>query len=256
MPWTWSHFFTFIPSIIIFVLLAIYIGGKLKDKSENIRLIPIHIITVSIIVLEIIKQVRSIVLGYDLDNLPLYFCSMFLYLYPAVSLYQGKYKYHVRFLTAISGVTVLGVMAIMPNIIYSDSAIRKFFTDFDYFHTVIYHNLFYLGTCFMFTLGLIDFKIKNKFWTVFCFSLGYCILVIPIALGLDVNFNNFCRNNAPIIEKLRLLQVEKLGFGGQIIYELEATMTTVGFSVAMYFLIMFVIHKINVWKSKTRDKEK
>lgn len=245
MPWTLWHAVTYIPCMILYINIAIFIGKLLKNKNENIRLIPVHVISSIIIILEIIKQIRSIIKGYSLDNLPFYYCSLFIYLFSLTSLYKGKYKKQVRFLTALSGVTVIGVMNIMPRIIYNENDLINFFNNFDSFHTVFYHNIVYLGTCLIFSLNLLDFKIKNKFWIILAFNFSYCLFVIPISLGLNVNFNQFYNSNIPIIESLRLFQIEKLGYWGQIIYDIEVTFSTVAFSIFIYFILNFILTKIN-----------
>jgi len=254
MPWTWLHFVTYIPCLTLYILSAILIGKWLKNKDENVRLIPIHIISAILIILEIIKQIKSFSIGYQLDDLPLYYCSLFLYLFPLCSLGKGKLKKYAYFLTILSGTTLLAVMCIMPRVIYSENAIKNFFNDFDDFHTVFYHNIVLFGTCLLFTLNLLDLNIKHKFWCALSFYLSYCIIVIPIALSLKVNFNQFYNSNIPLIEELRLQQIEIFGFGGQILYDIEATITTVGFSLIMYFILKFVMLKIQKRTKKSRDE--
>ena len=77
MPWSLIHFFTVVPCFITYMLFAWWLGLRLKNKREEIRLIPIHIITITLVVLEIIKQILAIQQGYTTDKLPFYFCSFF-----------------------------------------------------------------------------------------------------------------------------------------------------------------------------------
>ena len=235
MLWTMWHVYTFIPCMILYIVLAIFIGKWLKNKSENIRLIPIHIISGIIVILEIIKQVRSISIGYDLKNLPLHYCSLFLYLFPLASFCKGKFKKYARFLTVLSGIVVILVMCVMPRVIYNQYAIIDFFNDFGCFHTVFYHNIVFLGTCLILSLNLVDVNIKNKYWVSAGVYFSYCIVGICFALGLNVNYNQFCCSYVSGIENLRLLQIEKLGYWGQIIYIAEVTFSTVCFSMLICF---------------------
>lgn len=245
MPWTLAHVKTLIPCMIVYMLIAILIAKLLKNKPDKIKLIPIYVITGIIIVLEIIKQCRSIDLGYDLSDLPLYYCSLFLYFYPATCLYHGKHKDVVRLLTLLTGMALLGVMIIMPNVVYSDGAINNYFKDFDDFHTVFYHNIILLGTLILLMIDVINVNPKRDIKVVFIGYCLYCIVVVPIALLTKTNFNQFYRSYVPFVEDLRLFLIDKMAFGGQIVYDICAMFWTVGFSVLMFYVLTFILKKIH-----------
>ena len=82
--WSPNHVKTLLPSFIIMIILGIILRIFLGKKSEKIRMIPFQICTVILLVLEVIKQVKSFADGYDLYHIPLHFCSLFLYLLPAM----------------------------------------------------------------------------------------------------------------------------------------------------------------------------
>lgn len=252
--WTTLHLLTVIPAFIVFGVAAYFIGLWLKDKSETIKLIPIQVIAAIITILEIIKQVRSIVMGYDLANLPLYYCSLFVFLYPTMALIKGKYKNHIRNLTLCSGVALLTLMIIMPDIIYGSSAIANFFNDFNDFHTVIFHNLVILGTFLIFSLNLYEINPNHDYLQVILFYFSFCVIVAPIANLTHVNFHNFYKNNLDAVEVIRQQWVANLGaFWGQTCYVLVATVLTVGLSVFIYFLLSKTI-KLKKYFSNKRNK--
>ena len=125
--------------------LSHYFGDKLLYKPEKYRLIPIHIISVLLVSLEIVKQIIGNKGGFDLYILPLHFCGLFVFLFPAFSLCRDKSKRAIRLITTISGLMMIGVMSIMPNVVYGNDDILSFFDDFLSFHTVFFHNLVLLG---------------------------------------------------------------------------------------------------------------
>lgn len=255
--WTLTHVVTLIPTLIVFVLIAFFLRIWLLKLDENKRMIPIHIITVLILVLEIIKQIRSLINGYDLSKLPLYYCSLFLFLYPMSSLCKGKNKYSVRILTMVSGLALFGVTLVMPDVIYSEGAIQNMFADFDDFHTVVFHNLVLLGTLLFLSLELYKISIKRDFVVLIIFYLTYCVIVPPISILSGENFNQFTYNTVGFVENIRLFFINSCGYSfGQSLYVLCALCTTVGFSVLMYSVFLLIDKLLNyiILLKKTRKK--
>ena len=123
--WTHWHVITLLPAIPVYIAIALLVGWLLRKSSEETKMIPVHVITVLIVGFEVAKQVVSFEGGYDFDDLPLYYCSMFVFLYFFTSVYTGKHKDAVRLLTVVSGITLFVVMMVLPDVIYSDSAIEN-----------------------------------------------------------------------------------------------------------------------------------
>ena len=241
--WTHAHVVTLIPSLAVYLVIAIVLGVWLKNASEKVRMIPIHIITFLMVVLELIKQIRSFKGGeYEFENMPLYYCSLFIFFYLFVSLYRGKDKNRIRVLTVVSGITVFVVMMVLPNIIYSDNAIKNCMNDFDYFHTVVYHNLVFLGTMLMISLRLFKIEFKKDLICTSSVYLLYCLIAGPMAIYLGENYNQFHHNALPQIEDIRMRFISNMGPNfGQAFYMFCDTMITVGFSVLMFLVIAGVI---------------
>ena len=236
MPWTKVHFFTFIPCLVIYLLFSIWLGLKLQNQRDSIKLIPIHIISCILIILEIIKQIKTIQSGYTLNMLPLYFCSLFLFLFPLASLCKNKLKNTIRKLLLLSGAMVTGVMLIAPNIIYRSGALLDMFEDFTCFHTVVYHNLVVLGTCLMLTLNLVNFD-KPQYKLIFIFYFTGCFITAIFATILNENYNNFVTSGIPFVETARQWLVSSIGFAGQIIYISFIITMTISFGYIMYYVI-------------------
>ena len=242
--WTKLHVVTIIPTFIALAIATFFIWKWLKDKDEKIKLIPIKIIAVILVVLEIVKQIESALGpgGYPLKNMPFYYCSLFLYLYPVMAFYTGKHKNIVRNLTLCSGTALIALMLIMPNNIYSLANLQAFFTYYDSFHTVFFHNLVVFGTFIIFTLNLYDINPNRDYLYVSLFYLAYCVIVAPIANLLKTNFHYFYANTVGFVENLRQLWISTLGyFLGQTCYVLTTTVLTITFSMAMYCLLYGIV---------------
>ena len=237
--WTHAHVVTLLPAIAVYIVVAIILGVLLRKASEKVRMIPIHIITILLIGLEVIKQYKAFQDGtYEFKELPLYYCSLFLFFYLFVSLYKGKDQNCFRVLTVTSGITVFVVMMVFPDIIYSDSAIENALNDFGDFHTVAFHNLVFLGTALMISLRLFEINFKKDLICTLSVYLMYCVVAAPTAIYLGENFNQFHHCYVPQIENLRQLFISNMGASfGQAFYMFCNTITTVGFSVLMFLVI-------------------
>ena len=88
--WTYEHFITLVPSIIVMILVTFLLSILIGKKDIKIRRIPLMIISILIVILEIIKQVKSLIDGYNLYYIPLHFCSLFIFMLPLMAFYRGK----------------------------------------------------------------------------------------------------------------------------------------------------------------------
>ena len=96
-------------------------------------------------------------------------------------------------------------MAVYPNLIYSDDAIRSMWDyltgkggSFFELHTVLFHGIA-LFTVFLFIFqGLVKFETKKDIkWVIIVYAI-YCAFVGPFAQLIDTNFNNFVHSIVPI----------------------------------------------------------
>ena len=193
----------FLPiALLILIGITLVLYGTLRDKSKDIRKIPLYVITAIILVLEVAKQIYYIVIGYSFWALPLHFCSLFLYAFPLMLWAKGRLQYCGNSVALISTSMLLICFYLSPDSILGPSATANFFKEFLYFHTIVYHHLALLFLFVGLSLDLFDFDISNLvyFWISFAF---YSVIVVIFANILHTNFINLLENVIPILEKLR-----------------------------------------------------
>lgn len=252
--WSPNHVKTLLPSFIVMIILGILLKIFLGNKSEKIRMIPLQICTVILLVLEFIKQVMSFIEGYDLYNIPLHFCSLFLYLLPAMSFYNGKHKDKVRAVTTTACASLFLLMAIYPSVIYSGEAIAGTFTSFWDFHTTVFHTIATFTFVIIIAVDLYNPKPKQDFFAILIFFAVYCLIASVMAQILETNYNNFYSCNVPPLENLRTSIAASLGYNvAQTIYVIIVSIVNlifVNISYQLYRLLKFVSLKLGKLFSK------
>ena len=88
--WTFEHTITLIPTILIMILITFVLNFFIGDKPLKVRLLPFQVLAVILVISEIIKQVLSVIQGYNLYYIPLHVCSLFIFLIPLFGFYKGK----------------------------------------------------------------------------------------------------------------------------------------------------------------------
>ena len=210
--WSQNHVKTLLPSFIVMIILGVILRIFLGKKPEKIRMIPFQICTIFILVLEVIKQVKSFIDGYDLYHIPLHFCSLFLYLLPLMSFYNGKHKDRVRAVTTTVCGALFMLMMIYPSVIYSGDAIAGTFNNFWDFHTTVFHTVATFTFVLIVCLDLHTPNFKKDMVSVLVFIAVYCVIAGSMAQILQTNFNNFYHCNVPPIEDLRVSLQSTLGY--------------------------------------------
>lgn len=208
-------------ALVIIVGITIILYYLLRNKNENIRRIPLIIISVILLVLELIKQIINVVEGYSKWAIPLHFCSLFLYFYPLASFFKGKVGEFGKTMSFVCASLFILLFYINPTSIIGGSC-QNIFADFGTFHTFTYHHLIILFYLIMLTQKL--FK-PDKFcylYAIIGLSI-YALVAIPAANILDINFCNLLHSNIPFMESLR-------GMAGQVIYLIVMYAFAVGVS--------------------------
>ena len=248
MFWTPLHVYTLIPQFIVYAVLAAVLSRALKDKDFETRLLPLKICTVLLLLLEAAKQITGIVTGYDTYWIPLHFCSLFLFFHPAACFYKGKHRDKFLLIAGVVSSCVFLFMAVYPNVIYSDDAIRSMWAcltgrggSFFEVHTVLFHGIGTF-TFFLFVFqGLVEFHTKKDVKLVIITYALYCLIVGPFAQLIDTNFNNFVRSNAPFLEDIRLRIRGSIGaFLGQTVYVLILSVGTILVPLLAYFVLKWM----------------
>lgn len=251
--WTKLHFVTIIPAFIVFIVIAVLMGKWLKDKDERIKYVPFRILAGLILILEVIKQVDSFVDGYDLYALPFHYCSLFLYLLPLHAFYKGKYKKTVNTTAFGCCASLFFFMLVMPAIVYGESSIESYTTEFLSFHTVTFHNVVCLYFLLMLTLKAYETDTKRDLKVLAVFFSVYVTIAAVLSQVLKVNFHNLYKCNLAIVEELRLALIAQIGWPGQLIYVAALFVGTILFAYISYFAvkgILYLIDKATHIKSK------
>ena len=206
-------------------------------------MIPFQIISVILLILEVIKQVYSIIKGYDLYYIPLHFCSLFLFVLPAMAFYKGKHKDMVDSIACTCMMCLMLFMTIYPNLIYGTWNIENYFNfknDFIDFHTVTFHNLVMFA--FILTIGLrLHTPTKKYIVAHIVFVAIFAFLAATFSQILKTNYANFYSCNIEPLENVRLSIIESIGYaGGQTIYVLILYVLHVVFVLGAYYLYLLI----------------
>lgn len=253
MFWTPLHVYTLIPQFVVYIVLAFTVSRLFKDKDKEIKLLPLKICTVLLLLLEVAKQIMGFVTGYSTYWIPLHFCSLFLYFHPLACFYKGKHRDKFILIAGVVSTCLFLFMAVYPNIIYSDDAIRSMWSyvtgkggSFFELHTVLFHGIG-LFTFFLFIFqGLAEFNTKKDVGLVVITYGLYCLIVGPFAQLIDTNFNNFVHSNAPFLENFRLSIIESTGaILGQTIYVLIISVGTILVPLLAYFVLKLLTGLFN-----------
>lgn len=227
--------------LIIVIALAVITSYLTRNKSELVKRIPLIVIASVMLILEVVKQIYNMVIGYNFWTLPFHFCSLFLYFYPLASFFKGKVAEFGKTMSYVCGTLFLMLFYIDPTSIIGNSC-DEIFATFSSFHTFTYHHLIIL-----FYLILLISKLYHPTkWSFLYGAIGiaiYGIVAVPLAHILNVNFCNILHNSIPILENIRLLH-------GQVLY--TCVMFFLGFAgaelvVGASYLISYLI--------KTRKKD-
>ena len=248
--WSQNHVKTLLPSFIVMIILGVILRIFLGKKPEKIRMIPFQICTVFLLVLEIIKQVKSFIDGYDLYHIPLHFCSLFLYLLPLMSFFSGKHKDRVRAVTTTVCGALFMLMAIYPSVIYSGEAIAGTFNNFWDFHTTVFHTVATFTFVLIVCLDLHTPNFKKDMVSVLVFIAVYCVIAGSMAQILQTNFNNFYHCNVPPLEDLRVSLQSTLG------YPLTQTLYVVVVSIVNLIFVTLAYNLFSLLSYLTRKLSK
>lgn len=243
--WTPEHAATLPASILLMIAISLLLRHFLRGKPFEIRMLPVKVIAVILLLLEAGKQGISLSRGYDLYHLPFHFCSLFLFMMPAMAFYRGKHQEKVFAITTTLCGSVFLLMLIYPALIYSDGNIREFFTEYLSFHTVLFHNLVMLAFLLILALGLQKPMGKGERKAVCLFTLVFCIIAALMAQLLKTNFTNMYSCNVPFFEDLRISMQAVLGYGlVQCIYVLIVTILHILFVLMCYCLTRLLCKRI------------
>ena len=209
--WTYDHAVTLIPSVFVMIAITLLLRSWLGNRSYKVRMIPIQVIAVILLIIEAGKQILSLQRGYDLYHLPFHFCSLFIFMVPAMAFYKGKHQQTVCCITVSLCASVFSLMLIYPNLIYGAGSVQNYFKDFFSFHTVTFHNLVMLAFLLIPALQLHDPRGKGEVKPVMIFIICFCVVSASMAHILKTNYANYYSCNIPLLETVRLAVQDAVG---------------------------------------------
>lgn len=235
--WTPAHTKTLPPAVLAMIVLSIILRLVLGKREKRIRMIPLQVLTVILLLLEVGKQAVSFSRGYDLYHIPLHFCSLFLFVFPAMCFYRGKYENLVGGVSTGLCAATAGLTLIYPSLIYGSWDIEHYFTDFMGFHTVTFHNLVILAFFLIISLQLHTPEKKGEPKAICVFLAVFCTIAAIVSQLLKTNYAGFYQCNVPFFEELRLTLQPILGYGvTQIIYVVALMGVHMLFVLAFYWI--------------------
>lgn len=235
--WTSEHIKTLLPALAAMIVIGAVLRAALKNKPLGIRMIPLQILAVIIVVLEIGKQVLSVKAGYDLYHLPFHFCSMYIFALPIMAFYKGKHRQKVCGVGAALCASLMLLMLIYPNLIYSAANIREFFTNYFSFHTVAFHNVVMLFFVLIVAFQIHEPAPKGEPKAAMLFTVGFCVVSATMAQLLKTNYANFYSCNIPPLEAVRVSLQGVIGYGAtQLLYILIVSLLNILFVLGAYWV--------------------
>ncbi len=235
--WTPAHAKTLPPALAVMIILCILLRKMLIRRDLKIRMIPLQVIAVLLLIMEVGKQAVSFCRGYDLYHIPLHFCSLFLFVTPAMAFYRGKYANRVGAIGAALCGATFWLIIIYPSLIYSSGNIENFFKDYLDFHTVAFHNLVMLAFLLIVFLELHSPSKIGEPKTIVLFLTVFCAVAAIASQLLQTNYAGFYSCNVPVIEQLRLSLQPVLGYAPtQLLYVVGLTLVHYGFVLGFYWV--------------------
>lgn len=242
--WTKEELIVCPIAFILLLILAIFFGIVLRNKSKNTRIIPLKCISIALIIMEIFKQTNELKTGYSFYSLPLHFCSFFIF-WPLLTFSKNeKIKSFGQEITFIWSAMITISMFANPYAIYGNS-IKTLLYDGIFEHTFVFHELVILYFLLNLTLRIPECKIKFLKFMPLAILL-YGIVAIPSAYIFNSNYCNIleCQFFNP-------LEIFRQNYG-QLPYNLILFIVGTAFIIVSY-LIACLIKNI-IFKTKKQTK--
>lgn len=191
-------------TLLLMLAITILLWLTLRNKEEKYRQIPLAVITITMLVLEVIKQIYYAVSGqYTTWIIPLHFCSLFLYFFPLAVFAKGKTKQFGKVMSVVTTFWLLISFYFSPGTIIGVDTTKNIFANFHSFHSFIYHHLALL---FLFvSVALKYYKITYKDFAYVAIGITiYGTIAVPVAHLTNTNWCNLIKSNITMLENFRL----------------------------------------------------
>ncbi len=229
-------------ALLINLVLALAVTFLTRKKSETVKKIPLMLIILTMLGMEVAKQIYYIKAGYDTWAIPLHFCSLFMYVYFGCAFFKGKVGDVFKCLSLCMSLLFIVLFYCYPSSMIGTATVN-IFKAFLPTHTFFYHHFISL---FFFILLFSGIYKKSKFDYLYaCLAiLIYATVAIPVAHTLDTNYCFILYNEIPILESIRQAC-------GQVVYTIVlALLGIIGLWIAI-----FVLHLLFYRRKKKTDME-
>jgi len=239
--WSPEHAKTLLPSVCVMLIAAVVLRQVLGKKDIKVRMIPFQILAAVLFLIEIGKQICSLVRGYDLYHLPFHFCSLFIFMLPLMAFYKGKHIQTIKAITCAICASMTLLLMIYPCLIYSAGNINAFFQDYFSFHTVAFHNIVVFAFFLIVALRLHDPAPKGEVKASLWFTAVFCVISATMAQLLKTNYANYYSCNIAPLEAVRVSLQGVLGYWlTQVLYILIVSALNLGFVYMSYWFYRLV----------------
>jgi hypothetical protein len=236
------------------LIFCLGVRRLLLHKSEKIRNIPFMLIALTIVFLELWKQ--SIFQGASINfyAIPLWYSSIFLYIYPVANFTWGKFGRMMKGIAGTTSIIAGSFLLFNPQDVIGDH-ILGFFDSFGDFHNVFYHFALLLYAMLFILLEMHVPEPKKDLKRLYI-TLGIYTIIAGIAANvLQTNYNSFYTSGFPPIEALRQQCVALWGFvPTQIVYDFLVFMSMI-FWGSMVYILYFLLSKLLTRLRLKREKK-
>ncbi|MBQ7924523.1 MAG: YwaF family protein [Clostridia bacterium] len=202
MTYTRAELFVLPIALSAMVFFALLLRFLTRKKPLWVQDLPFLCIAVAVLALELVKQGKNIVDGYDTWTIPLHYCSTFAVWFPLAEFTRGNVRKRMQNIAFVASFCLLALFYFNPRSIIG-GACENVFGDFGAFHTFFYHHLALLYCI----LGIIFKRFRPDFhdgWLwISCMSVYLSIAVI-FAFGFQTNYFNILQSNVPFMEFIRV----------------------------------------------------
>ena len=214
-------------AILIIAVITTILTLTIRNSSEKIRKIPLHVITALIILLEVIRQVLYLTKQYDCSVIPLQFYNIVLLTFPFMIWGKGK-------LASIGNAMSIAVVSVCmlclylsPSGVLGSGTTASLFSNFDSFYLVMYYNLSILFFTISFALRLFDYDMSAIVY-IWVGLLIYSSIILVVSYWVEA----FFINPMEIVSELETLRVKF----GMIIYSVVMFLLTCGIGGILFII--------------------
>ena len=197
--------------IVVLPLMLLGITGicviayfTLRHVSTRYKRLIMLSIPITMLVLEIIKQINGLASGYTTWYLPFHFCSTFMIWFSLAEFSKNNSK--IRRAGQSTGfvacVIFLALFYVNPISVIGNSSANPF-ASFGLFHTFFYHHLILLYLGLTIALKIYRPRLNDIPYVVILLS-SYFAVGVTAAYLLNTNYCGFIENRVPFLEPIRL----------------------------------------------------